>query len=347
MTRAETPNGPSQDLANLMRLTTACWESAVLATACELDLFDVLEEGARTAEEVAMQARADRRATRMLLEACTALGLLTRHTDGDVPRYASAPLAARYLTRSSPTCMLDAVRWALAQYPIWGQLTQSVRSGQPAVSPQGHLGGDPERTRAFVMAMHQRALGMARGIVPFLPMDGVQELLDAGGGSGALACLLAEQYPSLRVTVLDLPPVVAIADTLIAQRGLSDRVRTRAGDATQEDYGVNAFDAVLFFGVLHQMAPETIQILLERAGRALRPGGQVLICDLMTDDAGDHPPLVALFALQMLLTSHRGDVFSVHDAARWLEQAGFERIAGQALPPPLPYTLLRAQRRFT
>ncbi|MDW8208899.1 MAG: methyltransferase [Chloroherpetonaceae bacterium] len=330
-----------------MRLTTAYWESAVLATACALDLFDVLDGGARTAEEVAARAHTDLRATRMLLEACTALGLLTRHMDSGAPRYASAPAAARYLARSSPTCMRDAVQWGLAQYPIWGQLTQSVRSGQPAVSPESHLGGDPEQTRAFVRAMHQRALSMARGIVPFLPMDGVQELLDVGGGSGALACLLAQQYPSLRATVLDLPSVVAIADTWIAQMGLSDRVRTRAGDATQEDYGVNAFDAVLFFGVLHQMAPDTIPLMLERAYRALRPGGQVLICDLMTDDTGHRTPFVALFALQMLLTSHRGHVFSVSDGARWLEQAGFEHVAGQALPPPLPYTILRAQRRFT
>src|SRR5205085_12310564 len=111
------------------------------------------------------------------------------------------------------------------------------------------LGADPEQTRAFVLGMHQRAMGIARGVVPFLDMTGVTNLLDVGGGPGTYACLLAQANPDLQVTVRDLPAVVAIAEELIAQAGQSSRVGTLAGDATSGDYGEAKYDSALFSGV--------------------------------------------------------------------------------------------------
>ncbi|MCS7062059.1 MAG: hypothetical protein RMN25_12970, partial [Anaerolineae bacterium] len=43
------------------------------------------------------------------------------------------------------------------QYPHWGQLARAIRDGRPVVEPAQHLGGDPEKTRQFVLAMHERA----------------------------------------------------------------------------------------------------------------------------------------------------------------------------------------------
>src|SRR5262249_21828818 len=150
-------------------------------------------------------------------------------------------------------------------------------------------GEDPEQTRAFVLAMHTRALGMARGVLHFLDFSQVETLLDVGGGPGTYAVLLTQKYPNLNVTVLDLPAVAAIADELIAEVGLSDRVQTRPGNAITDDYGTAAYDAVLFSGVLHQMSPETIQQMLAKARAALQPNGKVVISDIMLDATKTQP----------------------------------------------------------
>lgn len=336
--------GEMPDITNIMRLTTGYWASATLLAASELNLFGALSQDAGTSEAVASRLNADPRAVAMLLDACAALGLLTKETQGENVYYANTPSSAFFLVPESPGYMGGALRWAADQYAAWGNLAQSVRTGQPAVSPDLHLGADAEQTRAFVLGMHQRALGMARGVIHFVDMSGVTDVLDVGGGSGAFSCLLAQKYPTLQSTVLDLSSIVAISEDLIAQLGVSDRVKTRAGDAVTEDYGTEAYDAILFSGVLHQMSPATIQSMLAKARKALRPQGKLFICDLMTDAAGTHAPAAHLFSLQMLLTSEEGAVFAAESCVQWLENAGFESITSKPLPPPLPYVLVQALR---
>lgn len=327
------------DPSAIMQLTTGYWASATLLAANRIGLFGALAGEAKSAASVASALGTDLRATEMVLDACTGLGLLQKTTDADESVYGNAPAAAAFLVPGSPAYLGSALQWADDQYAAWGKLAQSVQTGQPAVAPEQHLGADPVQTRAFVLGMHQRAAGIARGVVPFLDMTGVKNLLDVGGGPGTYACLLAQQNPDLQVTVLDLDAIVAIASELIAQAGMSARVQTRAGDATSGDYGAAAYDAVLFSGVLHQMSPATIQKMFSGARQALRPGGKVLICDIMTDGTKAQPPFATLFSLQMLLTSAEGAVFSSAECVSWLEASGFDNITVRPLPPPLPYTL--------
>lgn len=328
------------DPTPIFQLATGYWASAALLAANEIGLFGVLADGAQTARQAAETLGSDLRATEMLLNACAGLDLVLKQGD----TYALTPVAEAYLVPGRPGYLGSALRWAQDQYTVWGELPASVRSGRPAVDPGRHLGGDAQQTRHFVLAMHERAQGVARGVVPFFKLEGCRMLLDVGGGPGTYAVLLAQQYPTLRATVLDLPKVVAIAQELIAQAGLSERVTVQAGDATRSDYGEAQYDAVLFSGVLHQMSAATIQRMLAGAYRALVAGGRVIVSDIMLDAAKTQPAFAALFSLQMLLTTHEGGVFSAEECAGWLGAAGFAEVQAQHLPPLLPYTVVTGSK---
>ena len=328
------------DPTRIMQLATGYWDSAALLAANELDLFGALAEGPQAAAQIAALRGLDVRAATLLLDACAGLGLLVKSFDSAEAAYANTPESAAFLVPGRPGYLGGAIRWGADQYAAWGHLAQSVREGGPAVVPQRHLGGDPEETRRFVLGMNNRALGVARGLLHFLDFDNVTNLLDAGGGPGTYSVLLAQKYPNLRAIVLDLPPVVAIAGELIAEAGLAERVQTRAGDITTDAFGASEFDAVLFSGVLHQMSPATIQKLFAKAKAALRPGGRIVVSDIVLGDDKTQPPFAALFSLQMLLTSAEGAVFSGSECKNWLESAGLENVAVRVLPPPLPYTLV-------
>ncbi|HXG25159.1 MAG TPA: methyltransferase [Chthonomonadales bacterium] len=328
------------DPTPIFQLATGYWASAALLGANEIGLFGALADGAKTARQIAEALGSDLRATEMLLNACAGLDLVLKQGDA----YALTPVADAFLVPGRPSYLGSALRWAQDQYTAWGELPTSVRNGRPAVDPGRHLGGDPQQTRRFVLAMHERAQGVARGVVPFFKLEGCRMLLDVGGGPGTYAVLLAQQYPALHTTVLDLPEVVAIAQELIAQVGLSERVTVRVGDATQADYGEAQYDAVLFSGVLHQMSVATIRRMFAGAHRALLVGGRVIVSDIMLDATKTQPSFAALFSLQMLLTTHEGGVFSAAECAGWLEAAGFEEVWTQHLPPPLPYTIITGSK---
>jgi cyclopropane fatty-acyl-phospholipid synthase-like methyltransferase len=192
--------------------------------------------------------------------------------------------------------------------------------------------------------MHERAFGVARGVVGFLDLGEATDLLDVGGGPGTYSMLLARQYPALRATILDLPDVIRWTRDLVEEAGLTGRVVAAPGDATDGEYRQNAYGAVLFSGVLHQMAEATIRRMFAGAYRALRPGGVVLVSDVMLARDGNGPLFAALFSLQMLLTTNEGGVFRSNACEHWLADAGFASVAARALPPPLPYTVIRGVR---
>lgn len=324
----------------IIRMASAFYESSVLFAACDAQLFGRLaRSGSADAPTLARDLGWNPRGAELLLNACAALGLLEKQ-DG---RYRNAPEAARFLVPGSPDDLSGAIRYNRDVYPLWGRLGEMARTGRPVEAPRVHLGGDPERTRAFVMAMHYRALGLGRAVVPLLRLEKSRRLLDVGGGPGTYAMLLAQAHPQLECVVLDLPEVTAIAGELIQAAGLSKRVVTIPGDYHQALFP-HGVDTVLFFGMLHQEARPVIAGLLRKAWAALQPGGGVYVMDMMTNASGTQPAFSALFALNMALTTDNGWVFADSDLAAWLQEAGFEDIRIRPLPPPMPHWLGYARK---
>ncbi len=324
----------------IMNMASAFYESSVLFAASDLGLFAAL--GVRreaTADDLANALTLHPRGTRLLLDACVALGLLIKEED----RYRNAPDTQAFLVPGQPSDLSGAIRYNRDVYPVWGRLVEMVRTGQPVENPALHLGEDPERTRTFVLAMHSRAMAIGRAVVPHVKLETCRKLLDVGGGPGTYSVLFAQANPDLSCTVLDLPEIIQVAEDLIREQGMHDRVRTLAGDYHRTPFPMDN-DAVIFFGVLHQESEQAIQELLRRAFDALKPGGRIFVLDMMTDATRTAPRFSALFAVNMALTAAHGWVFSDADLRHWLETAGFCDFLCQALAPPLPHWLASARR---
>lgn len=323
-----------------MELASAFYGSSLLFAASDAGVFAHLAAypGANV-EGVAAAIGGDRRATRLLLDGAVALGLLTREGEG----YANAPDVAAFLVPGRPGSLHDAIRYNRDVYAAWGALPAFIGSGRPVESPTLHLGADSDRTRAFVLAMHERAMAMGRALIPALDLTGCTRVLDLGGGPGAYAVLAAQANPELAVTVLDLPGVTAIAEELVAGAGMQGRVSFVSGSYHDTPFPGQQ-DAVHWFGVLHQESAETIPGLMARSFDALKPGGRIHIMDMMTDGTRAHPAFSALFALNMALTTEHGWVFSDEELTGWLASAGFVDIVTRPLPPPMPHWLVTARR---
>jgi cyclopropane fatty-acyl-phospholipid synthase-like methyltransferase len=194
------------------------------------------------------------------------------------------------------------------------------------------------------MAMHGRAMAIGRMLIPLLNLKGRRKLLDIGGGPGTFSVLCAKANPGIRCSVLDLPEVVTIAKELIAEQGVSDRVKVIPGDYHETEFP-GGFDTVNILGVLHQESAESIQSILARARHALIDGGVIHVMDMMTDETHTAPKFSALFAVNMALTTENGWVFSDAELRSWLEGAGFADVTIQPLPPPMPHWLATARKR--
>lgn len=324
----------------IISMASAFYDSCVLFSAADLGIFSTLAElGSANSATLSQALKLDERGTRLLLDACVALDLLTK--EGET--YSNTPESSVFLVSGSPGDLSGAIRYNRDVYPAWGNLRTFVTSGKPVEQPEKHLGMDAERTRTFVMSMHYRALAIGRAVVNELKLDGCKKLLDVGGGPGTYSVLTARAYPDISCTVLDLPEVVKVADELILQQGFQNQVKTLAGD-----YRTTAFpggnDVVNFFGMFHQESLESILSLLKKAHDALNPGGIVNIMDMMTDHTHTKPKFSALFAVNMALTTENGWVFSDAELTGWLQEAGFSDCRIQPLPPPMPHSFASARK---
>jgi hypothetical protein len=303
----------------IMELAIAFQRSRPLLTAFELGLFTTLNAEARTSEEVADALGTHPRATDRLMNALAALGLLEKH-DG---RFSNTALTETYLVKGRPEYMAG-LGHTNHLWDTWSQLTEVVRTGQPAGAAKIDDRGD-DWLRPFIAAMHFRAKQNAAAVVGLLDLDGVSRLLDLGGGSGAYAMAFVRAGRGISAVVFDLPNVVPLTKLYIAQEGLAAEVTTATGDYLSASIG-GGYDMVFMSAVIHSNSAEDNRLLMRKAAEALNPGGQIVVQDFLVNEGRDGPLLPALFALNMLVGTPEGDTYTESEVAAWMAEAGCRAI---------------------
>ncbi len=245
------PTAAVQELTERIR---AFQQSRALLTAIKYDVFGAIGNGA-AANEVARRVGADPRATEMLLNALAALGAIEKSKGV----FRNMSEASQQLCGEARLALLHTVHL----WPRWSMSTDCVRAGKAVQHEEVAVRGE-EWTEAFIAAMHRNALERApvsdrwrwgRG--------GVRRMLDVGGGSGAYSIAFAAANPELRADILDLTTVAPIAERHIAQAGLSERVKTRAGDLRRDDYG-SGYDVVFISAICHMLGPVEVLDMLRK-----------------------------------------------------------------------------------
>lgn len=322
--------------ALIMRLALAYRSSMVLFAAAELDLFTPLAEAPMTSSQLAERTGLEPEPLRMLLDACSAEGLLTR--EGNT--FANTAVVDAFLVQGRPAYIAHGLKFAEDLYPAWGRLAELVRTGAPTMEPESILGDDKEKTRAFVLAMHERARGMSAVLPHGVDFAGRRRLLDVGGGPATYSIALVRQTPGLTSTVLDRPGVLEVTREIVDSHGCADRIQLTPGDYLTSPFG-SGFDAVLLSGMMHRETPDTCRMLLRKSFDALEPGGLIVVSDVFfeTDDKNG-PPFATYFALNMMMMCEDGSAHAMTEMAAWLSQAGFGKVETRPLPAPNPHTLV-------
>jgi ubiquinone/menaquinone biosynthesis C-methylase UbiE len=133
--------------------------------------------------------------------------------------------------------------------------------------------------RAFCQSAPWRAFS-SRVVVPWVlegrTLDGAT--LELGSGSGAMAEVLLERFPAMRLRATDVDPnMVEAARRRLARFGA--RVTVEQADATTLPFPDDEFDSVVSFIMLHHVIDW--ERALGEVTRVLRPGGEVFGYDLV------------------------------------------------------------------
>lgn len=330
---------PPIDPSRIIALSTAYWGSQVLLTANRLGVFDALAKGAQSATALAERLGLDGRMMSLFMNACVGLGLCEK-VDG---RYLNARVSDVFLTSRSPASMQNSMSFMDDLYATWGDLEQALRSGEPAKAAVTYLGNDEEQTRHFVYSMHDRAMAIGQALPHVVDLTGRRRMLDVGGGPGTFSALLTRRYEGLRSDVLELDGVANVAEEILDDLGVANRVAMVRGDYHTSDFG-SGYDVVLMSGMFHRETEEACKRLIDKARDCLDPGGILIVNDVFTDEGGTAPEFSALFGITMMLTAVDGCVHADADVAAWMNAAGFVDTERQPFPPPMPHRVVTGMR---
>ena len=167
----------------------------------------------------------------------------------------------------------------------------------------------------------------AQWVARHLPLPRTaRQMLDLGGAHGYFSVAICRRYPELRATILDLPEAIKHAAPLLAKEDMGDRVIHRAGNALTEDLEAEVYDLVFMAALVHHFDDGTNRQLMQRIGRALRPGGLVAIWEPVRQDPDGHIRQIgALFDLFFGFFSEAG-TWSATEVAAWFQEAGLKAL---------------------
>ena len=309
-----------------MRLASGFMAAKHLFAANELGIFDGLADSPATIDALAARTGLSRRAARISADAMVALGLLER--DGDT--YSNGDAAAAFLTGRTPADLRPFLRfWDKISYPAWSRLADALHSGPT----QEVFDLDDESQQIVSAGIAAVLAGPARALPDTFDFSSHRRLLDVGGGTGSWTIAVAQRYPNLEATILDLPAVVPLARECIAEADLASRVTVEIGDVMSGELPTG-YDVFLVANLIHYWSPQDNRALLERVRRATDTGSHLLLADFWTNATHTEPLHAALMAGEFAAHLRDGDVYSVDEVRDWLPATGWRFVEHAPLAGP-------------
>jgi demethylspheroidene O-methyltransferase len=323
--------------------------SQVLLACVRLDLFEKLRAQPQSLDSLATALDVPRDATRRLLLAATALGLLERRGSDEcfgLGIHGAALLgnpglmpmiehhALLYEDLRDPVALL---RGTPIDLPLIGRFWAYARAQTPAASTD-------ERVRGYTELMSVSQGLIAEQILDAYPLRRHACLLDVGGGDGTFAALAAQRAPRLRILLFDLPAVATRARARFTGSELAGRARAVGGDFMSDPLPGGA-DVVSLVRVLHDHDDAAVLRILTAVRRVLPPHGTLLIAEPLAGTADGGLVADAYFGFY-LLAMGSGCTRTYVQLRTLLRAAGFgaPRVLPTALPAQLRVLVARVSR---
>jgi len=317
----------SQQAMEIRKIWSGFQGSRVLITANNFRVFDHLETQ-MTAGQIAKELKTDLRATWILLDALSGLGLLKKQNS----RYKNTDLASQFLVTGKPYYQGDIIKHIEALWDNWSGLDTVLKTGKPFRKTRNH--------EAFILGMHNLASIKAAQIIDAIGMKGVKKAIDLGAGPGTYTIEMARR--GIDVTLFDVPETIDVAKAVVHNSsqpplnirggtgGVKGSIDFMKGDFIRDDIG-KGYDLVFMSQIAHSYSEKDNITLLKKCRKALNPGGRAVIQEFLISDDLTAPLPSALFSINMLVNTEGGRCYSPNEMKAWFKKAGFRNVKKQLI----------------
>ena len=331
--------------AQLFDVMAGFVHSQVLLACVRLHVFEVLREQPMSLAQLAQHCRMSAAAMQRLVQSAVALRLIERRgADCYGLGALGAPVAADpglRLMIEHNAVLFDDMRDPLAL--LRDEIQPHMQAYWPYMNGDNPQGWEAEKVARYSELMSASQRFVIEELLASYDFSAHRQVLDIGGGKGGWVLALAHKVPSLKLNLMDLPPVAALAAERMDKAGVSDRVTVHGGSFITNALPAGS-DLVTLVRVAHDHPDAVVKALLSKIYQMLPSGGRLLLAEPMAQPPGEKQVGDAYFHFY-LLAMGSGRLRSPEELRSLMLEAGFESVEPVSNPMPLHTRLLLAQKR--
>ena len=324
--------------AELFSILSGFVQSQALVALVEGRVLHVLASGPKTTDDLSRHCAIPPAPLEVLLKAGAALKLLS----GDrKDRWHLAPRGAAFLTVPGLEPMVR------HHHVLYGDLSDPLAffRGQTETRLAGfwpYVFGPLAQEDAGLALRYSRLMAESQVLVAedtlrLVDLSRRKHLLDVGGGTGAFLAEVGAVHPGLKLSLFDMPAVLAGVPA-----ALRDRLALHPGSFRTDPLPGGA-DTISLIRVLYDHDDRTVAELLAKVHATLPPGGMVLISEPMS--GGDRPdPATDVYFAIYTLAMRTGRTRSAAEIGRVLNATGFSDMRTRAGDRPYVTSAVTAVR---
>lgn len=292
-----------------------------LLAAMDLDIFTPLDERPLSADQIASKLGVNAKKLSPLLYVLVLAGFLT--VEGDT--FSNSAVVGEFLVKGKPRYMGGVHHLWMKNLHSILQTSETIKTGEPQAKYDWNNMPESE-LKASLMAMYAPTAASARWFTGRYDFSRYHKLLDAGGGSGALAVTIAESYPHIQATVVELPRVAALCAQIVKEANVADRVRVVAADLIHDPIP-DTYDVAFLRSVIQTLSAEEAGEVIQNIGRSLVEGGRLFIDGPgLLDNSRLKPESIVGWNLVFINVFEGGQAYTTDEYEEWLQNAGFSEI---------------------
>lgn len=203
--------------------------------------------------------------------------------------------------------------------PVW------VEKGQKAPNYVDMMQENPDRARNFTMMLYEIHSPLAEKLVKILNLDGVERLMDLGGGSGVVSLALLKSYPNLNAVVVDIPNVCRVGREIASKSSVHGRISFYPADFLKDPLP-SGFDMILECDV----GIYTLDLFHKLYSSLNEEGSLVILKGSITPDLQPNLQWLSQIFISSVINSN----FSIQtneEIQKLLDKAGFHYISTEIL----------------
>ena len=312
----------SADEDYIMNLSLGYQVSQILFTAINLNIFTMLDSGAKKISEIAKAVEADEGSLKRLTNTLVALNLLEKRNG----MFSNARSASRYLVKGKKHYLGNTIHHGSNLWDFWGGLEKQVKSGRWKGPNEEHLRDFPHRLKDYLAAMNDFAELKADAIANAISINDYKKMLDLGCGPGTYAIAFTARNPKLYSTILDLELNLAHIKTFINKSNYRDRICVLTCNILEDEIPGSGYDLILISNLIHIYGETEVKKIMEKVWNAVATSGRIIIHDYILNESEHGPLHASLFDLTMLVGTPNGRCYTILEIKELLKSLGAKKI---------------------